>query len=199
MKDLSENIGAAMQQAATDLMAGMPQKNKRSRLLPASAPVRSQPAALAPVQAAEPIEPEPAEEYEDENDVLKERFQVALVGHCKAESSLSSIVAEMIGEDIDRDTAIEWGIEAGLSESYVQSTVSRLYIALTGERKKKVGGGRKQNKGASGFAERALKACDDDISKAKALLLAARRLIETWESNGTVEKELAKIRTAKSE
>ncbi len=72
--------------------------------------------------------------------------------------------------------------------------MSRLYIELTGERVKKVGGGRKANKGAAGFAERALKACDDDVDKAKALLLAARRLIETWEKAGTVASELAKLR-----
>jgi hypothetical protein len=69
---------------------------------------------------------------------------------------------------------------------------------LTGERKKKVGGGRKPNKGAAGFAERAMKACDDDTDKALALLLAARRTLEKWVKDGTVDKNLKKLRTAKS-
>jgi hypothetical protein len=194
MKDTSIEVAGALQAAASNKRNGTV---KPSRLLPAGVPARSQPAALAPVSPIEPELHEPAEKYDgddDNTDGIKERFQLALIGHCKAESSLSVVVAEMIGEDIDRDTAIEWGIEAGLSESYVQSTVSRLYIELTGERKKKVGGGRKPNKGAAGFAERAMKACDDDTDKALALLLAARRTLEGWIKKGTVDSNLKKLR-----
>jgi hypothetical protein len=108
---------------------------------------------------------------------------------------LTEVVTELIANDIERETAIDWGIECGLSESYVQSTVSRLYIELTGERKKKVGGGRKANKGALSLALRVMKECDDDSEKAKALLLAARRLIEKWEKKGDVAGIVAKLRT----
>jgi hypothetical protein len=169
---------------------------KRSRLLPAGAGQRSQPAIMA---IPAPIEPAIVTDESEATDELKTRFQGALIASCKSEASLSDVVVELIAYDVTRETAIEWGVEAGLSASYVQSTVSRLYIALTGERKKKVGGGRKANKGAAGFAERAMKACDDDTDKALALLLAARRTLEGWIKKGTVEKELAKIRTAKSE
>ncbi len=133
-------------------------------------------------------------EGEDETDGIKVRFIAALTENCRTESSLAIVVAEMVGMEIDRDTAIEWGIEAGLSEGYVRSVVSKLYIELTGERKKRVGGGRKPNKGASGFAEKAMKACDDDVEKALALLLAARRMLEGWKDKGTVESNLKRLR-----
>lgn len=127
-------------------------------------------------------------------EALRVEFVSALTAHCKALIPLTDVVTRMIGADVERETAIEWGIEAGLSESYVRSTVSSLYIQITGMRVKRVGGGRKRNDSAAGFAELAMKACKDDVSEAKALLLAARRLLEAWEKAGTVEQELAKIR-----
>jgi hypothetical protein len=199
MKDTNENGASKMLSDAINIAAAAKRAKGVLRMLPvaniaALTAKRSQPAAVAPA-----VEPEETpEEYDEENDGLKTRFQTALIGHCKAEVSLSAVVVELIAADIDRETAIEWGVEAGLSESYVQSTVSRLFIELTGERKKRVGGGRKPNKGAAGFAERAMKACDDDVDKALALLLAARRLLEKWEKDGTVDTNLKKLRSTKS-
>jgi hypothetical protein len=178
-------------------------KANRTRPAKPSAPVqapveRSQPTGTkAPVET--PIPDEPDNETEQDNeldslDSLKERFISALTGHCKAEISLTVIVTEMIGADIERDEAIDWGIEAGLSESYVRSVVSRLYVELTGERKVRKGGGRKANKGAAGMAERAMKYCGDDTDKALALLLAARRMLEKWVKAGTVESNLRRLR-----
>ena len=131
-------------------------------------------------------------------DTLRPRFIAALTAHCQSLVPLSAVVTDMIGAGIERDEAIDWGLEAGLSEGYVRSTVSNLYRDLTGRRVKAVGGGRKRNVSAAGFAEMALKASKDDVSAAKALLLAARRLIESWEKVGTVESNLNSLR-AKSE
>src|ERR1043166_1777475 len=152
--------------------------NKRNSLVPGNVTgKRSQPTAAAPVESVqEPDEPDTFDSEESE-ERLKERFQNVLIAHCKATIPLTEAVAELIAADIDRDTAIDWGIETGLNEGYVRSTVSSLYIELTGERKKKAGGGRKANKGALALALRVMKESDDDVDKAKALLLAARRLI----------------------
>ena len=158
---------------------------------------RSQPEVETPkapvVPVEEPSVPDVEDTYtEDGAEVqLKARFIEALTAHCKATLPLSEVVAEMIAADIDRDEAVDWGIEAGLSEGYVRSTVSSLYIALTGKRQVKAGGGRKANKGARAMAIRALKECET-VAEAKALLLAARRTVEKWEKAGTIEKELAK-------
>ncbi len=130
---------------------------------------------------------------------LRPRFVAALTAHCKTLIPLTEIVTELIAAGVERNEAIDWGIEAGLSEGYVRSTVSNLYRDLTGKRLKAVGGGRKRNESAAGFAEMALKATKDDIAAAKALLLAARRLIEQWEKAGTVEKNLATLRAKSTE
>jgi hypothetical protein len=142
-----------------------------------------------------PVAPIPAEQVPSQfplpeiaNDVagLKAGFQTALRAHHVAKVSLSEKIAELIAAGVTRDTAIAWGKETGLSESYVRGTVSGMYLSLTGKRERKAGAGRKANKGAAAFAIRALKDSNGDISDAKALLLAARRLIEAWEQTGTV-------------
>jgi hypothetical protein len=174
-------------------------KSKVASLVNASPAVnarRAQPASVAAPKVEEPSDADIDNGSEDsfgdeEHTALKARFIDALTAHCKATAPLSEVVAEMIGQDIERDEAIDWGIESGLSEGYVRSTVSSLYIALTGKRQVKAGGGRKANKGARACAIRALKECET-VSDAKALLLAARRLIEKWEKAGSTEKELAK-------
>jgi hypothetical protein len=156
---------------------------------------RAQPASVAAPKVEEPTDAEIDSEEDsfgdEEHTALKARFIECLTAHAKATAPLSEVVAEMIGQDIERDEAIDWGIESGLSEGYVRSTVSSLYIALTGKRQVKAGGGRKANKGARACAIRALKECET-VNDAKALLLAARRLIEKWEKAGSTEKELAK-------
>ncbi|HXJ61832.1 MAG TPA: hypothetical protein VNU68_34765 [Verrucomicrobiae bacterium] len=122
---------------------------------------------------------------------LKSGFQTALRAHHTAKVSLSEKVAELIAHGVSRDTAIAWGRETGLSDSYVRGTVSGMYLSLTGKRERAKGAGRKANKGAAAMAIRALKDCDGDVSDAKALLLAARRLIEAWEATGTVASHVA--------
>jgi hypothetical protein len=167
-------------------------KNKASNHVPKTAPIKS----VVNDITDEDIDKQAVvlEFDEDQYGDLRVRFVAALTDHCKALLPLTAIVTEMIGAEIEREEAIDWGIEAGLSESYVRSTVSSLYIQLTGSRKKAVGGGRKRNVSAPGFAEMAMTACKDDITAAKALLLAARRLLEAWEKAGTVERELGNIR-----
>lgn len=128
---------------------------------------------------------------EETEETLKPRFQSALIGACKAEASLAAVMAEMVAADVTRDDAIDWGIETGLSESYVRSTVSRIYIELTGRRVVAKGAGRKVNKGAKALAERVLKETDGDFAKAKALLLAARRILERMEKAADKAKSTA--------
>jgi hypothetical protein len=110
-------------------------------------------------------------------DNLRERFVAALVSHGKSEMHLTDIVAEMIEQDVERDEAIEWGIEAGVSEEYVRVVVSRLYSAAQGHVRAK-GGGRKRNPTAIQRAEKLVKECRGDLKAAKRLALAIYRQIE---------------------
>lgn len=122
----------------------------------------------------------PSDSESESDSTLRKRFIEALTANQKTLVSLVDVVREMIEEDIERDEAIEWGMDAGLSESYVRATVSRLYSDLVGC-VRKTGGGRKGNKGAVGLAERALKEYDGSYTRAKAALLAARRHLEKLE------------------
>lgn len=126
------------------------------------------------------------EQDNDDTDGIRERFIAALTVHCKAESTLSVIVAEMIQLGIDRDTAIEWGIDAGLSDGYVRSTVSRLFIALVGRVKRK-GQGRKVSPNAVKLAKLVLRWKKGSFKQAKAILLAARRIVESLEREADKE------------
>lgn len=112
---------------------------------------------------------------------LRKRFVSALTANQKTLGTLADVVREMIDSEVEREEAIDWGIEAGLSESYVRSTVSRLYSDLVGRERAK-GAGRKGNKGAAEVAEYALRAVKGDFAKAKAVLLAARRHVEKLEA-----------------
>jgi hypothetical protein len=86
--------------------------------------------------------PDESEESFTDLDSLKSRFCKALTARAKADKPLFEVVGEMIAADVERDEAIEWGMETGLSESYVRTTVSRLYSDVDGGKNAK-GQGRK--------------------------------------------------------
>lgn len=116
---------------------------------------------------------------------LRTRFIEALRVHQAASESLSTVVREAIEHGFDRDDVIQWGIDADIrSESYIRSVVSVVYSDIVGH-VRKAGGGRKANKGAQGYADRTLRECGGSYVKAKALLLAARRLVEKMEAQAS--------------
>ena len=115
----------------------------------------------------------------EEND-MRSRFVDALKLHQGTLSTLTDVTQEAIESGFDRDDCIEWGIAAGLSDGYVRSTVSRLFIDLVG-RIRKAGAGPKRQKIAIRVAKLALKYHKGNYAKAKAVLLAARRALEAME------------------
>lgn len=110
--------------------------------------------------------------------ILKSVFQSALLAHNKASVSLTQAVQSLIEADIERSEAIEWGLETGLSESYVRATVSSYYSQLVGRERAK-GAGRKRANGAQAVANCAMRESGDNgIKKAIALCRSAMRLLE---------------------
>jgi|ERR1051325_2470699 hypothetical protein len=115
---------------------------------------------------------------EEEN--IRKAFVDALTANQRTLVSLTEATQAAIEAGFDRDDCIQWGLDAGLSDGYVRSTVSRLFIELVG-RVKKAGGGRKRGSDAIRIAKLTLKYTKGNYKKAKALLLAARRALEAME------------------
>ncbi len=163
--------------------------NRLRSLIPANMPAAARLKApmLAPVAPVAPV----IEDSPDEERAVRETFVHALIASHNTEVSLVDAVQAGIDAGYDRDDMIEWGTAArpygaGLSDGYVRSTVSRLFIALVG-RVKKVGGGNKRQAIAVRVAKLALKYFKNDFAKAKKVLLAARRVLESMEKAATKE------------
>jgi len=155
----------------------------KSRLRPASVPAkRSQPDDTKPDDSI-PDEPDQQEESEES---IRKAFVDALTANQRTVGALTDATIAAIEAGFDRDDCIAWGLEAGLSDGYVRSTVSRLFVELVGRVKRK-GGGRKANKGAVALAKRVLSECKGDFAEAKKLLLAARRIVESLEREADKE------------
>lgn len=120
----------------------------------------------------QPEKPEADETDGDED--LREAFVKALKAHSGATESLRQVISACVAESVDVDTMVEWGTEAGYSESYVRTTVSSI-LRADGVKRRKDGGGRKTSKDAQSLLAYARKAFGD---KAQAMLRAATRLAE---------------------
>lgn len=113
----------------------------------------------------------------------KQRFVEALKADTTAQIRLTEAITAALAEDYDTDDLVEWGVEAGFSESYVRATVSRVLIAK-GQRRREKGAGRKVPNEARLLAEFAVSNFGD---KAASMLRAACRLVESKNKKGAKE------------
>lgn len=103
---------------------------------------------------------------------LKREFLSALKSHARSTETLQGVIGRLIGANVEPDTMVEWGTDAGYSESYCRSVVSSILRAQGVSRRAK-GAGRKVSKDAESLLAYARKAFGDEAGK---MLLAAYRL-----------------------
>lgn len=109
-----------------------------------------------------------------DHEELQREFVRALKSHSAATESLRVVVGKAVLAEVEPETLVEWGVDAGYSESYVRTAVSSILRAQGVHRHKK-GQGRKVSKDAESLLAYARKQFGE---KAQAMLRAACRLAE---------------------
>lgn len=155
-----ETIGTGLKSANCDRNNGLASVSKARRRVT----VKDREEGIEPCEA-------------DDAEGLRKRFVTALTVSLKADVTLGDVVRDMIEQGIERDEAIDWGIEAGLPESSVRTKVSQIYSEVQGRVRAK-GAGRKSSMEAVEYAAKLIKDCKGDLAKAKKLALAVYRQVE---------------------
>ncbi|MFM7009373.1 MAG: hypothetical protein ACKO0Z_08610 [Betaproteobacteria bacterium] len=147
---------------------------------PSSTNIRGLNARLSrPAKAAVPPTVWPDNESDEDSDIeskFKVEFQDALIGAIGYQNKLTDVAVRMLEAGIDRDTALEWGLEmvesGKVSESHVRSTISRIWGQID---PRKAGSGRKADPDAQSLADHAVRLFG--MEKAEKMCLAASRLL----------------------
>jgi len=113
------------------------------------------------------------------NNKKAEQIKVRFVGALKTirggEVSLKAAVEAALKANVERSTMVGWAVDAGYSESWTRSLISKVLCDI-GQRQNREGQGRETPREAIELAE-ALTSKYGDAKKAKKILLAAYRSI----------------------
>lgn len=120
-------------------------------------------------------------------ETLKKEFLACMSRIALGYRTLQDIILVLLDMDVTREEMVQWGVEAGYSESWVRTSIGAALIGI-GERKRKAGSGPKPPKEAYRVYEMVLEEYGENTVKflRAALRIAIERQKKVKGKNGKV-------------